>query len=111
MPVGIWADGALGLGAFGLLSGFCHTKKKTVPIGCCSWERFGLGCGLLSVQMLYMCIHTDTRQKKKNQTAESHKLLHDYVTGCRKSTSSPGAKEEDPSPPIILLSHATLQTA
>lgn len=83
MPVGIWADGALGLGTSGLLPGFCHTKKTTVPMGCCSWERFGSSsqaaacCPFRCCACVCIHTHTHTRTRQKNQTAASHALLHD----------------------------------
>lgn len=97
MPVGIRADKALGPGTFGLLSGSCHTKKETVPAGCCSWEGFGSSAGLqlADVPALCMCVYT----QGKNETAASH------TTGRRKSASSPGAKEEHPSLRTNALSH------
>lgn len=97
MPVGIWADRALGSGTFGLLSGSCHTKKEMVPAGCCSWEGFGSSTGLqLAVYSDAVYVHIHARQ---SETTASH------TSGCRKSTSSPGAKEEHPSLHTNPLSH------
>lgn len=78
MPVGIWADGALRLGTFGLLAGFCHTKK-TVQMGCCSWEWFG-SSSWAGAPLPFISVHVCAyrHMQGKNQTTASHTLLHDW---------------------------------
>lgn len=72
MPVGIWADVALGLGTFGLLSGFCHTKKKTVPMRRCSRNALGSAAMLwLAVCSHTTCAYTQAHGRGNKQTAES----------------------------------------